>query len=59
MVIALTVCTRRWATTRTKGNGHSVPLTCVQPLKERMDRNPKTLLEEVFEDNNLTRLRVG
>jgi hypothetical protein len=30
-----------------------------QPLKERMDRNPKTPLEEVFEDNDLTRLRVG
>jgi hypothetical protein len=24
-----------------------------------MDRNPKTPLEEVFEDNYLTRLRVG
>jgi hypothetical protein len=26
-VIALTICTRRWATTRTKGNGHFVSLT--------------------------------
>jgi hypothetical protein len=26
MAIALTACTRRWATTRTKGNGHSVSL---------------------------------
>jgi hypothetical protein len=26
MVIAPTVCIRRWATTRTKGNGHSVRL---------------------------------
>jgi hypothetical protein len=28
-------------------------------LKEGMDWNPKTPLEEIFEDNYLTRLRIG
>jgi hypothetical protein len=27
-------------------------------LKERMDQNPKTPLEEIFEDNYLTRLGI-
>jgi hypothetical protein len=30
-----------------------------KPLEERMDRNPKTPLEEIFEDNYLTRLGIG
>jgi hypothetical protein len=30
-----------------------------KPLKERMDWNPKTPLEEIFEDNYLTRLGIG
>jgi hypothetical protein len=29
------------------------------PLEERMDRNPKTPLEKIFEDNYLTRLGIG
>jgi hypothetical protein len=28
-------------------------------LQKRMDRNPKTPLEEIFEDNCLTRLGIG
>jgi hypothetical protein len=28
-------------------------------LKERMDWNPKTPLEEIFEDNYLSRLGIG
>jgi hypothetical protein len=28
-------------------------------MEERMDRNPKTPLEEIFEDNYLTRLGIG
>jgi hypothetical protein len=28
-------------------------------LKERMDWNPKTSLEEIFEDNYLTKLGIG
>jgi hypothetical protein len=28
-------------------------------LKERMDWNPKTPLEEIFKDNYLTRLGIG
>ena len=28
-------------------------------LKERMDRNPKTPLKEIFENNNLTGMGVG
>jgi hypothetical protein len=30
-----------------------------KPLEERMDRNPKTLLEKIFEDNYLTKLGIG
>jgi hypothetical protein len=30
-----------------------------KPLEERMDRNHKTPLEEIFEDNYLTRLGIG
>jgi len=30
-----------------------------ETLHKRMDRNPKTPLEEIFEDNYLTRLGIG
>jgi hypothetical protein len=30
-----------------------------ETLEERMDRNPKTSLEEIFKDNYLTRLGIG
>jgi hypothetical protein len=31
----------------------------IETLEERMNRNPKTSLEEIFEDNYLTRLGIG
>jgi hypothetical protein len=30
-----------------------------ETLEERMDRNPKTPLEEIFKDNYLTMLGIG
>jgi hypothetical protein len=30
-----------------------------EPLQKRMNRNPKTPLEKIFEDDYLTRLGIG